>query len=210
MTTRAEFLDRVRRAIGQRTGEPDPGTGRELVRLCEPTEDLAARFVERAKAAGIFVTPTTNANLEATITAAIQAWAPSACVIGGHSERSLAELQKIVPPPHHASVATDDLFTPGLVGVSDALAAVAETGSLVVIASATMPRALCLVPDRHLVVLRASLIVPDLLDLFGSLREPPAALTLISGPSKTADIEGILITGVHGPREVRVILRTDA
>ena len=64
-------------------------------------------------------------------------------------------------------------------------------------------------PPVHIAIVRAAQIVPDMLDLWPpGVPAPsmPASLVLVTGPSKTADIEGILITGVHGPREVRVIV----
>ena len=59
----------------------------------------------------------------------------------------------------------------------------------------------------HIAVLRADQIVPDLLDWGGSLSsDPPANEVLISAMSKTADIEGILVPGVHGPGIVHVVV----
>jgi L-lactate dehydrogenase complex protein LldG len=57
------------------------------------------------------------------------------------------------------------------------------------------------------------MILPDLCDclaLISAGSQLPANVNLITGPSKTADIEGILVTGVHGPREVHVILLQNA
>jgi L-lactate dehydrogenase complex protein LldG len=63
-----------------------------------------------------------------------------------------------------------------------------------------------LVPPNHLVLLADSRIVEDLLDLSISPEDLPSCMTLVTGPSKTADIEGVLITGVHGPGRVQIVL----
>ena len=85
---------------------------------------------------------------------------------------------------------------------------VAETGTLVCTSGNERWRGLTLIPPLHIAIVEAQQITPDLIDLFaGGMPAPlPANVTLISGPSKTADIEGILITGVHGPREVHVVV----
>lgn len=90
---------------------------------------------------------------------------------------------------------------------------VAETGSLVVMAGRDNPRSLSLLPPVHIAVARAEQIVPDLFDLFSVEmwgKEPslPSCVSLITGPSKTGDIELRLVTGVHGPGEVHVVLIT--
>jgi L-lactate dehydrogenase complex protein LldG len=91
--------------------------------------------------------------------------------------------------------------------------AVAESGTIVLHHSlAEGRRALSLLPDWHLCILRASQLVETLPEYFSRCRElpaPPALVTWISGPSATADIEMTRIKGVHGPRFLNVILVRD-
>lgn len=93
-------------------------------------------------------------------------------------------------------------------GLSDVYATVAETGSLVVRAAPEHGRCLSLVPPIHVAIVEPRLIVGDLLDLMEKMsREGSrAGTTLITGPSKTSDIEGNLVTGVHGPKMVQVFV----
>lgn len=107
----------------------------------------------------------------------------------------------------------DDLYGVD-VGITDVRAAIAETGTLVCWSGPLHGRGVSLVPPVHIAVVRRSDIVPDMIDYLarhaaegGAL---PSSIVFITGPSKTADIEGILITGVHGPREVHIMLVGDA
>jgi L-lactate dehydrogenase complex protein LldF len=99
--------------------------------------------------------------------------------------------------------------------VSDCTLALAETGTLVLVhGGGDGRRALTLLPDHHLCLLRASSIlggVPDGMPTLGEIaRRGPGALTLISGPSATSDIELERVEGVHGPRNLHVFIVTDA
>ncbi len=96
-------------------------------------------------------------------------------------------------------------------GVTGVEYAIAETGSLVQFSSADCPRSLSLLGSVHIAIVETSQIIPDLYDLADRVHEqypdgPPANITLITGPSKTADIELSLVVGVHGPAAVHVIL----
>jgi L-lactate utilization protein LutC len=96
----------------------------------------------------------------------------------------------------------------GLTGV-DYL--IAETGSVILASRPEQPRSLSLLPPIHVAVAERAQILSDLFDLFesplwterGGL---PACLSIVTGPSKTGDIELRLVTGVHGPGEVHVIV----
>jgi len=93
-------------------------------------------------------------------------------------------------------------------GLTDVDFAVAETGSLVVRAAAGHGRGISLVPMIHVAVVEPKNIVPDLLDLFEAVARQGTgtAMSLITGPSKTSDIEMNLVVGVHGPMTVQVFL----
>jgi L-lactate dehydrogenase complex protein LldG len=92
--------------------------------------------------------------------------------------------------------------------VTDATYAVAESGSLVIRTSERHGRAMTLTPLVHVAVLEPKNFVPDLVDLFERLAAEGAGpyVVMISGPSKTADIEMNLVTGVHGPKVVQAFI----
>jgi L-lactate dehydrogenase complex protein LldG len=92
--------------------------------------------------------------------------------------------------------------------VTDTTWAVAETGGLVIRTTADHGRALTLVPMYHVAVVEPKCFVPDMIDLFEKLSAEGAGnyIVMISGPSKTADIEMNVVTGVHGPNIVKAFI----
>ena len=95
-------------------------------------------------------------------------------------------------------------------GITGAFCAIAETGTLMMVTGRDTPATLSLLPETHVAVVRKPRIVPGMEEawrlLREELREPPRAVTFISGPSRTADIEQTVTLGAHGPYRVHVIL----
>ena len=92
-------------------------------------------------------------------------------------------------------------------GVSTALYGLADTGSVVLAASPDEPRANSLLPAVHVSLLAEDRILPGLEALFEAVGgELPSALAIVTGPSRSADIEQKLAVGVHGPGEVHVVI----
>jgi L-lactate dehydrogenase complex protein LldG len=101
------------------------------------------------------------------------------------------------------------LFSEIDAGVTSTLGGIAETGSLVLQPSPQEPRLLSLVPPIHVAVVERARLWPTLGDAIAELgwaRRAPVNGLLISGPSKTADIEQTLAYGVHGPKRLVVVL----
>ncbi len=96
--------------------------------------------------------------------------------------------------------------------VTDVYAAVAETGSLVIRGVPEHGRALSLVPPIHVAILEPKNFLPDLVDLFQKLNQEALAgdvasnISIVTGPSRTADIELTLVVGVHGPVLLKVFI----
>ena len=95
-------------------------------------------------------------------------------------------------------------------GVTKAICGLANTGSVVIVDGKGYPLQASLLPEIHIAVLRASDLLPSLADALAlpSLRESTSAV-VITGPSRTADIEMSHTIGVHGPGEVHVFLVDD-
>ncbi len=96
--------------------------------------------------------------------------------------------------------------------VSHAFGGVAETGTLAMISGHENPTTLNFLPDNHIVVVDAADIRGDLETLWGRLREKtgkgvmPRTVNLITGPSRSADIEQTLLLGAHGPRNLHIVV----
>lgn len=97
------------------------------------------------------------------------------------------------------------------IGISSVSLAIAETGTLALASRPGQERLVSLLPPVHVAIVEASQIVPDLFDFFDRLESEglqnlPSNLVLVTGPSKTGDIELTLTTGVHGPGKWHVIV----
>ncbi len=109
-----------------------------------------------------------------------------------------------------------DVFTDGSlsvaatadVGIAIPICGIARTGSFLFKFTPDAPCVTTLLPSDLVVVVPASRVVPDLQDAFEELKKSgiPSNATLISGPSKTADIEMTLVNGVHGPSKVSAVI----
>lgn len=104
------------------------------------------------------------------------------------------------------------------VSLTPAFAAIAESGSLMLISGAESPSTLNFLPESHLVVLRSSAVVGALEEAWARLRKHsrqgrkfamPRTVNLITGPSRSGDIGLKLILGAHGPRRVHIVLVDD-
>ena len=170
-------------------------------------DDVVELLVDRLKDYKALVRTTTQAELAATVAAAV-------------ADRGLTTL--VVPPslpPEWTAEVTAELHrdsaeAPLPVAALDQLGgtvtgcavAAAETGTLVLDASPDQGRrALTLVPDYHLCVVAQGAVVPDVPEMLARL-QADRPLTMISGPSATSDIELNRVEGVHGPRVLEVII----
>jgi L-lactate dehydrogenase complex protein LldG len=98
------------------------------------------------------------------------------------------------------------------VSVSRAFAGVAETGTLVLVSGPDNPTSLNFLPENHIVVIEADRIAGAYEEVWARLRETygaglmPRALNMISGPSRTADVEQTIQLGAHGPRRLHILI----
>jgi L-lactate dehydrogenase complex protein LldG len=97
-------------------------------------------------------------------------------------------------------------------GITECDALVAQTGSVLLTAQSGGGRALSVLPPHHVVIARREQLVPDLPSAYALLHEKygqkgwPSMITLITGPSRTGDIERILVLGAHGPKKLTIVL----
>jgi L-lactate dehydrogenase complex protein LldG len=96
------------------------------------------------------------------------------------------------------------------IGVTAADWAIAESATIVQLTRPGQPRSTSLVPSIHIAVLELANLVATLAEAYALIRQEPDldSLVLISGPSKTADIEGSMVHGAHGPRAMHLIVLT--
>jgi L-lactate dehydrogenase complex protein LldG len=96
------------------------------------------------------------------------------------------------------------------VGISECDALIAQTGSVLVTSRSAGGRALSVLPPHHVVLARREQLVADLPAAFELLKEKyadnyPSMISFITGPSRTGDIERILVLGAHGPKKLTIL-----
>jgi L-lactate dehydrogenase complex protein LldG len=205
MNAREEVLGRVREAIGESEELPIERTyhkaGARPADAAELLDLLTARLID----------------YKATVLRCADSdQAIAAAVTGVRSARSVTRLVVPVGLPEAWLAAEhrqpdDPPLTLGVLDRAEGVltgsaVAIAETGTIVLDASPSCGRrVITLMPDLHLVVVRADDVVPTVPDGVARL-DPSRPLTFISGPSATSDIELNRVEGVHGPRQLVVIL----
>lgn len=103
-----------------------------------------------------------------------------------------------------------------LVGITGCFCALAETGTLVLTSSGETPASTHLLPETHIALVPASRIVAGMEDAFALMRTErggvanmmPRVVNMVSGPSRTGDIEQTIVLGAHGPYRVHIIIAT--
>ena len=171
-------------------------------------DDAVVHFMERLRAQGGQCSRVENAD-------AARAWL--AAMAGDElSPMQIADdpwIEQILALPGPALPAAEVALDGRIEGlaVTTAIAAVAETGSVLLHPRAGAPMAMNFLCDRLVVLLRAADVLPNLEDMWARVRQSfgnntPRALSLVSGPSSSGDIGMQFATGVHGPIELHVLV----
>ncbi len=164
---------------------------------------LSARFTHELTSLGGHVYPLEAGELRERLAAFLRERGLTSVICEGGWARDLASLRQL-------GISLIETPDPNVrCGVTGAAAGVAESGTLVVTSGPDRLLAGSLLPEIHVALLREEDILADLPQVFlrKEVREAASAV-LITGPSRTADIEMALTIGVHGPREVHVFLLT--
>lgn len=129
--------------------------------------------------------------------------------IGEALERADFAIVRTIPVADSERAAMRARVADADLGVADADFAIASTGTLAVVSTADRPGALTLLPPATLLVVQIDRVMANLAAMLAELGPRGVAanrLTLITGPSRTADIEKRIVLGVHGPKSIHAIL----
>jgi L-lactate utilization protein LutC len=187
VTSRDQIFARIRDAVGRVEGDACPAP--PAVRLAPvPEMDRVRRFSDALTALGGTVIEVADAQ---------EAQRKVQSILDGKTFVTSTN-----PFSREACAAAE-------IGVTSAEYALADTGSLVYLSESGEARLLSLLPPRHIAIIERDRILSSLDELLSLVPHPAAlssAMVIITGPSRTADIEMRLVRGVHGPGEVTVVV----
>jgi L-lactate dehydrogenase complex protein LldG len=190
MSARDDILGRVRAALAEASGTPEPVSRRTP----DPAVDVVGLFCERVADYRAEVERCSEVELAERLRSAV----PEGARVVVPSDLDL-DVPGGVPDDRLSADALDAVVTRARLGI-------AETGTIVLDHGPGQGRrAITLVPDHHVCVVEAGQIVGDVPDAVAAL-DASRPLTWISGPSATSDIELDRVEGVHGPRRLHVIV----
>ena len=209
-------LEKVRRSLGRASTPgsvpPPPKIDEPIARLVSSDIGLADLFITRASAMKMIATPISVDDLLEQMAAFLRERQCTRVMLSDTSLLTRLGVARYLKEQGFdartwAEITPDEAYDFDA-GVTDVDYAVAESGSLVIRHRPEHGRLISLVPFVHIAVVEPKSFLPDLIDLFERLAKEGVGggVTMISGPSKTADIEMNVVTGVHGPNVVRAFV----
>lgn len=216
-TARRAIFARLRAAMpAEQVATPDVD-GYYAQSLLDPTVDRVAHFIERARSWQAEVIETTNSEWSTALLSVLDSKGVKRLLAGRNTELSAVLAASVSPERLCWYEQSLEQFKPTLfdaidAGITTTRGGIVETGSLIVWPNVDEPRTLSLVPPLHIAVLHADQLHDTLhaamLAQRWSERLPTNAL-LVTGPSKTADIQRLLVYGAHGPKQLVILLIKD-
>jgi L-lactate dehydrogenase complex protein LldG len=204
---RDHILHRVRTALGRSAGQPPPEPPPVRIRVPEiPVAARMASVIARVQAlAGQAAETTDPREAVAAAIAGKSAVASNAPYLAHLEITTLPGVRSGIRDREELRTlcATVDF------GITSADYVLADTGTLVLLSSPEEARLISLLPPAHIAVVPRDRILTGLDELFSILPRPAeqsSSMVLITGPSRTADIEQILVRGVHGPGHITVLI----
>ena len=220
MSARADILSTIRRSLGV-TGEEAPRRTNVEQRLATAPRGLTVARSQLPRQGQLDLFKQQAETALATLTELDSYQAVPAAVADYLRSNNLPARLRIGHDPRLEgldwnSTAIDLLRGPSdghdMAGLNHAFAGVAETGTLVMTASADNPTTLNFLPDYALVVVHEKDIAGDYESMWAQLRETygkgtmPRVVNWITGPSRSGDIEQVILLGAHGPRRLHILM----
>lgn len=207
MPDREQILSNVRSCLGRRVGQPVPDPPAPRIVVPEwGREERIRRFSENFRGE-TFIAPNVD-EARSFVAEKLDGLETIAS-----KEKFLRDLGLVDLPEVRAAVDDPDelrdLCTAAGAGLTGATYAIADPGALAVLTRNEEERLISLLPPRHVAVIPAHRVLTSLDEFFTVLPDPAlvsSSLVLVGGPSRTGDIEMSLTLGVHGPREVYVVI----
>ena len=210
MSSREQILGRLRQAKTPFSSAQPPATYHHMVPLTDVSPPaLLARFVVEAEKVGCVLHQAASQSAGQAILQEL---------LAGETRVSAWELEHIPLVGLREMVESVGVENAGIdpkvnIGITGVDAALATTGSIVIASGNGRDRTASLLPPIHIAILSASQILPDLESWWATQRGAGLAqmrqhsnIVVITGPSRTADIAMKLVMGMHGPRELHLIL----
>ena len=209
-TSREKILKKVRDALIEKTEAPYPIIDQDSSVYKELTEPLDVTFAEElVRIAGKFVYCDSEDEFIGSLKSFIleKDWGVLFC-----QDAMLHRILKTGGIPFEAH---SDALLEAKIGITRCEYLIARLGTVMVSTRLSPGRKITVYPEIHLVLGYTSQLVPDLKQALAGIRKKyrdnyPSMISLISGPSRTADIEKTLVMGAHGPKELYVFLIDDA
>jgi|AntAceMinimDraft_17_1070374.scaffolds.fasta_scaffold01921_8 L-lactate dehydrogenase complex protein LldG len=209
-TSREKILKKIRNALLTESENPYPNVDNEKPIYHEITESLDLTFAEEfIKVAGKFVYCENENEFLSSLKMLIKEnkWKPPFCI--DKKIKSLLDAEDVL----YTDKPED--FHKLKVGITRCEYLIARLGSAMVSSKHDSGRRLNFYPEIHIILAYTSQLVPDLKDAFTGIKEKygsklPSMINVITGPSRTADIEKTLVMGAHGPKDLYVFLVDDS